>query len=195
MIVGFVGRLTEIKDLSHFIRVAAMYNNLSSVAKPAIKFVIIGDGHLRESLQLEAERLGVNDILSFLGNRTDIQGVYFGLDVVALTSMNEGTPLSLIEAMAAERAVISTRVGGVVDLLGEETETRDGFQICGRGIGVDPGSVDSYLSGLICLATDKKRRERIGAAGRDFVENRYDKKRLVEDIKDLYRELYLIHDA
>ena len=189
VLVGFVGRLTEIKDLSHLLRVAAMYNNLSHLAKPSIKFLIVGDGHLRESLQREAAGLGILETVMFLGNRTDISAVYSGLDIVALTSKNEGTPLSLIEAMAAERAFVSTRVGGVVDLLGDAREDAAGFRICERGIGVAPGSAESYLSALLRLAENKSLREEMGRAGRDFVEKQYSKQRLVTDIKELYREI------
>jgi len=189
VLVGFVGRLTEIKDLSHLLRVAAMYNNLSRSAKPSIKFLIVGDGHLRESLQREAEGLGVLETVIFIGNRKDISTVYSGLDLVALTSKNEGTPLSLIEAMAADRAFISTEVGGVVDLLGDVREDAGGFKICERGIGVEPGSTESYLSAVLRLAENKQLREKMGHAGRDFVEKHYSKQRLVADIKELYRDL------
>ena len=189
VLVGFVGRLTEIKDLSHLLRVAAMYNDLSRSAKPSIKFLIVGDGHLRESLKREAVGLGILETVMFLGNRTDISTVYSGLDIVALTSRNEGTPLSLIEAMAADRAFISTEVGGVVDLLGDVREDAGGFKICERGIGVEPGSTESYLSAVLRLAENKQLREKMGHAGRDFVEKHYSKQRLVADIKELYRDL------
>jgi len=189
VLVGFVGRLTEIKDLSHLLRVAAMYNNLSRSAKPSIKFLIVGDGHLRESMKREAVGLGILETVMFLGNRTDISTVYSGLDIVALTSRNEGTPLSLIEAMAADRAFISTEVGGVVDLLGDVREDAGGFKICERGIGVEPGSTESYLSAVLRLAENKQLREKMGHAGRDFVEKHYSKQRLVADIKELYRDL------
>ncbi|MGH9820588.1 MAG: glycosyltransferase, partial [Pyrinomonadaceae bacterium] len=189
IVVGFVGRLTEIKDVPHLLSVAAMYNNLPAAAKPSIKFVIIGDGHLRERLQEQAEQMGISRTITFLGNRHDAAKCYAGLDVVALTSANEGTPLSLIEAMASERAVISTVVGGVVDLLGIVHETMDGFQIRERGIGVDSRSTDAYLNGLIRLASDRDLRKKFGRAGSVFVRERYSKERLVKDIKNLYREL------
>ena len=78
--------------------------------------------------------------VTFIGNRRNIGAVYAGLDVVALTSLNEGTPLSLIEAMASRRPVISTLVGGVVNLLGDATEAHPGFAVHERGIGVEPGN-------------------------------------------------------
>jgi len=91
--------------------------------------------------------------------------------------------------MAASRAFISTEVGGVVDLLGDVREDAEGVKICERGIGVVPGSAESYLSALLHLAENKQLREDMGRAGRDFVEKRYSKQRLVVDIKKLYRDL------
>jgi glycosyltransferase involved in cell wall biosynthesis len=91
--------------------------------------------------------------------------------------------------MAADRAFISTEVGGVVDLLGDVREDAGGFKICERGIGVEPGSTESYLSAVLRLAENKQLREKMGHAGRDFVEKHYSKQRLVADIKELYRDL------
>jgi len=189
IVVGLVGRLTEIKNIELLLKVAAMYNDLPDDAKPSLKFVIIGDGHLRPILELTAEQLGVNGILTFLGNRTDTERLYKGLDIVALTSLNEGTPLSLIEGMASGRAVISTRVGGVIDLLGLMRDDYGGFQVCERGVGVEPGSVESYLNGLLLLARDVGLRKDLAKAGRHFVEEKYNKNRLVDEIKELYREI------
>src|SRR6185295_2230533 len=101
----------------------------------AVKFVVIGDGSLRKSLEEQANSLGLADDVVFVGSRRDIANFYPALDVVALTSLNEGTPLTLIEAMANARPVISTAVGGVVDLLGDPVQREAGelFQICQRG--------------------------------------------------------------
>lgn len=185
--VGVVGRLTEIKNLELFLKVAALAIRDSSGA--SIRFVIAGDGHLRKRLEDKAEALGISDSVIFLGNRSDIEAVYAGLDIVALTSLNEGTPLSLIEAMANGRPVIATKVGGVVDLLGHMEESHDGFEICERGIGIEPGSPENFLMGLIYLAKNERLRESLAQKGRAFVENTYSKERLVNDIKSLYRGL------
>ena len=187
VIVGFVGRLTEIKDISLYLQVAALV--LKEVEMPPIRFVVAGEGHLRARLEAEAEELGLGDSMVFLGNRTDTDRVYAGLDIVALTSLNEGTPLSLIEAMAAGRPVISTTVGGVRDLLGETTEQHEGFRVCERGIGIDSRSASDYTKGLIYLVKNEKLRERSAENGRLFVGAAYSKDRLVEDIKRLYRRL------
>ena len=187
IIVGFVGRLTEIKDVSLYLQVAALASRAPDL--PPIRFVVAGDGHLRPRLESEARELGLGETVVFLGNRTDAEAVYAGLDIVALTSLNEGTPLSLIEAMAAGRCVISTRVGGVRDLLGENVEENEGFSVCRRGIGVDGRSPEDFTKGLIYLAKNERLRERFADQGRDFVRQQYSKERLVDDISELYRKL------
>ncbi|HUR96585.1 MAG TPA: glycosyltransferase [Pyrinomonadaceae bacterium] len=187
ILVGFVGRLTEIKDVSLYLRVAALVQE--GTRQLRMRFAIVGEGHLRQALENEAKTLGMGDSILFLGNRTDMESVYAGLDIVALTSRNEGTPLSLIEAMAARRPVISTIVGGVRDLLGATVEERDGFRVCDRGVGIESRSADEYKKGLIYLAENERLRESLAESGREFVEAEYSKDRLVRDIAQLYRAL------
>ncbi|MEO7674171.1 MAG: glycosyltransferase family 4 protein, partial [Pyrinomonadaceae bacterium] len=189
ILVGFVGRLTEIKNISLLFQAAERYFAGSDTELPKLSFVVVGDGHLREPLEAEVEQRSLNNKVAFLGNRTDIEAIYAGLDIVALTSLNEGTPLSLIEAMASGRPVISTAVGGVIDLLGEVLETHDGFNVCERGIGVMPISGQGFLNGLIYLIKNEKLRESIIANAREFVRATYSKDRLVNDVRELYREL------
>ncbi len=156
---------------------------------PPVRFVSIGDGHLRESLEREAADLNVEDVVQFLGNRNDTDVFYAGLDLVALTSHNEGTPLSLIEAMANSRSVISTTVGGVVDLVGETIEENENCRVCERGVRVAPNDAEAFYKGLVHLVTDDKLRNESGARGKIFVASSYSKERLVTDIKNLYRDL------
>ena len=187
VLVAFVGRLTEIKDVSLYLRVAALVRETGDA--PAIRFAIVGDGHLRSRLELEAAELDLGDSVIFMGNRPDVAGAYAASDIVALTSLNEGTPLSLIEAMAAGRPVISTSVGGVRDLLGATVEEHDGFRVCERGVAIDTRSPDDYTKGLIYLTKSEKLRERLAESGLAFVRVQYSKQRLVDDIKQLYRSL------
>jgi len=138
---------------------------------------------------MEAARLNLGDTVRFLGNRTDTDVFYAGLDIVALTSLNEGTPLSLIEAMANRRAVISTSVGGVIDLLGNVCEITEGFTICERGIRVSSPNPEDFYAGLVYLAENTALREKIVGNGQQFVIQKYTKQRLVSNIKNLYRKL------
>ncbi|MCU1289301.1 MAG: hypothetical protein JWN60_1530 [Acidobacteria bacterium] len=186
--VGFVGRLTEIKNVPLLLKVADLYRRRKDESLPKLKFLIIGDGNLREELEKEAEALGLSEIVEFLGNRNDTDIFYAGLDIVALTSLNEGTPLSLIEAMANRRAVISTAVGGVVDLLGEVQTTGEGFAVCRRGVRIDSGAAEDFYKGLIYLAKNETLHKSLASAGKEFVEAKYGKDRLIGDIKNLYRD-------
>ena len=182
VLVGIVGRLTEIKNHELFLQIVAR-TNLENV-----RFVIIGDGSLRETLEQRAQELGIKEKVFFAGGRKDPEYFYPALDICALTSRNEGTPLTLIEAMANARPVIATTVGGVVDLLGNVVEGGE-FSVCERGIGVRPNDVDGFAAGLRRLIQDKTLRNELGQHGFEFVNSNYRKERLLEDIKNLYGQL------
>ncbi|HEX8287396.1 MAG TPA: glycosyltransferase [Pyrinomonadaceae bacterium] len=187
--IGFVGRLTEIKNVPLLLRVAETYRKRRDESLPKLKFLIIGDGNTRGELERDSERLGLSEIVKFLGNRNDADVFYAGLDIVALTSLNEGTPLSLIEAMANKKAVISTAVGGVVDLLGEVQSEENGFFVCERGVKINSNSAEDFYNGLIYLAKNETLQKSLAIKGNEFVESKYSVDRLVTDIKNLYREL------
>ncbi|HJX90277.1 MAG TPA: glycosyltransferase, partial [Pyrinomonadaceae bacterium] len=155
VLIGIVGRLTEIKNHQMFLEIVKRFRE--SQSDSPVRFVIIGDGSLRDGLENASRSLGLSDALIFAGERKDPEHFYPALDIVALTSRNEGTPLTLIEAMANERPVIATSVGGVVDLLGDVVE--DGaFRICNRGISVPPGNVNAFAAGLTLLVNNEELR-------------------------------------
>lgn len=189
LLVGFVGRLTEIKNISLLLRSIAASSRDEQHGESGLQCVIVGDGQLRPALESETRDLGIARLVSFLGDRRDPENAYAGVDIIALTSLNEGTPLSLIEAMASRRPVISTLVGGVPDLLGEVVEYSDGFEIRERGIGVPSADEKAFARGLRYLAQHQDLRSHLSHAGRIFVEEHYEKERLVNDIKSLYRNL------
>ena len=140
ILVGIVGRLTEIKNHRMFLNVVARLKEIDPACRRQgeVRFIVIGDGGLRYALELQKQLLGLEKDVIFVGGRKDPEYFYPALDVVALTSLNEGTPLTLIEAMANARPVVATSVGGVVDLLGDVVE--DGpYQVCRRGIAVPAG--------------------------------------------------------
>ena len=175
VLVGIVGRLTEIKNHQMFLNSVARLKNSTG---PKMRFVVIGDGSLRESLEQQARSLGLDGDVIFTGGRRDPEYFYPALDIVGLTSLNEGTPLTLIEAMANARPVVATAVGGVVDLLADD-----------RGICVPRGDEEAFASALQRLAADGQLQKDLGARGLEFVERVYKKERLIEDIKRLYGEL------
>ena len=190
LLVGIVGRLTEIKNHRMFLNVVARLKAIDPACRRqgAVRFMVIGDGLLREDLERQRQALGLDGDVIFVGNRTDPENFYPALDVVALTSLNEGTPLTLIEAMANARPVVATNVGGVVDLLGDVLE--DGpYKVCTRGISVPPEDEDAFVSALSRIIRDRSLRQELGSRGLEFVEVNYSKERLIEDIKGLYGEL------
>ncbi len=189
ILVGIVGRLTQVKNHSLFLRVAKRWQtDAEKNDLPPVRFIVIGDGDLRRNLEKEASELNLKNTV-FLGERNDEDVFYPALDIVALTSFNEGTPLTLIEAMANERPVISTAVGGVVDLLGAEEASEEGnlgYTIGLRGIAVRSDNAESFFEGLKRLVKDKKLRDNFATAGASFVRQKYSKERLLADIRRLY---------
>jgi glycosyltransferase involved in cell wall biosynthesis len=189
VLIGIVGRVTEVKNHELFLRAAALLKK--SPPTPA-RFVVIGDGNVLGQLQAQAASLGLADEVSFLGTRTDPEYFYPALDIVALTSLNEGTPLTLIEAMANARPVVATAVGGVVDLVGNPAgsdENSNGYRLCERGVLVASGDGEGFARGLERLIADLELREDLGRKGLEFVTRNYSKERLLADMARLYRGL------
>jgi len=174
-LIGIVGRLAPIKDVGTFLRAAAAVR----AAVPAARFAVVGDGEERGPLEAERARLGLEGCVFFHGWRRDMAAVYGDLDVVVNCSRNEGTPVALIEALAAGRPVVATRVGGTPDLLGDGR----------RGALVPPGDVAALAAGVV----DALRRSDPLLArmreGRAYVLAHHSSRRLIDDVDTLYREL------
>jgi glycosyltransferase involved in cell wall biosynthesis len=173
-LVGIVGRLAAIKDHETFLGMAAKL----AAARPDVSFVVAGDGSLRGSLEAKASGL-LGGRIRFLGWATDLPVLYGALDVVVLTSRNEGTPVALIEAGAAARPVVATDVGGVAEVV------RDGES----GFVVPPGDTAALAARVGTLLDDGDAARAMGLAGREWVRARFSSERLVEDLIALYGEL------
>jgi len=184
-LVGIVGRLCEVKNHAMFLQAVARLRQEGVRAH----FVIIGDGHLRPELEAQARQLNVMDCVSFTGFRDDVTELYADLDIAALTSLNEGTPFTLIEAMSCGVAVATTEVGGTVDLLGARQENTDGYSVWEHGLTAPSRDVESYVRALRRLLADVELRRLMGQRGQAFVLAQYSKERLIADIEKLYYEL------
>ncbi|MGH8598563.1 MAG: glycosyltransferase [Gammaproteobacteria bacterium] len=184
-LVGIVGRLCEVKNHALFIGAAAQLVDEGAEAR----FAIIGDGHPRAELERQASDLAVADRIVFTGFRDDVASLYPDLDIVALTSLNEGTPLTLIEAMSNGCAVVSTEVGGVVDLMGAKRDTVGDFSIWDHGITTPSRNLAAFTNALKYLIERPGLRREMGGRGREFIRSRYSKERLIADVERLYREL------
>lgn len=171
-IVALVARLVPVKNVSLFLRAMAQ------VEEPALA-VVVGDGEDRARLEAESAALGLGGRCRFMGWQHDVRAVYAAADVVTLSSLNEGSPVSIIEAMASARAVVCTAVGGVTDVV------RDGES----GLLVPSGDAESLARSITALLRDPARRARLGAAAQSAAHPRYDVSRLVTDITKLYDSL------
>lgn len=193
IIIGFVGRLVPIKNPELAIQV---FERLCQdhPGKERYRFMLAGDGELRSALERRVRQSGIGQQVTFVGWQEDLCRLYPRFDLILLTSLNEGTPVALIEAMAAARPFVAARVGGVADLMvGSEQVVRDAdgrplFSLFANGILVSPGNVNGFVAAVEHLLTDRTLMARMGSAGRQFVKDNFSKQRLVADMTALYRE-------
>lgn len=174
IVIGYVGRMVPIKDLTTLVRAFAAAQ--SSV--PQLRLALAGDGPERPAVEQLAKELGIIDRLHFLGWVDDLTILYATVDIFALSSLNEGTPVAAIEAMSAARAVVSTAVGGVPDVVDAGV----------TGLLVPAQDADAFAAALVQLASDSDLRRRMGRAGRVRARERYSHARLVSDIEAIYTQ-------
>jgi glycosyltransferase involved in cell wall biosynthesis len=175
--IGIVGRLVPVKNHNLFLE-AVRY--LSEYSTTPFRAFIIGDGEDREKLETYARELGLKaPLLNFTSWIKEIDVVMAGLDVVALTSINEGTPVSLIEAQAANKPIVSTRVGGIEDAV-IEGET---------ALLAAPDSPLSFCQKLQKIVDDPELRSGLSVKGNEFVTQRFNYQRLAAEMGSLYVNL------
>jgi glycosyltransferase involved in cell wall biosynthesis len=170
-LVGIVGRLVDIKDVGCALEVVREL--------PGVHLAVVGDGERRKALEQKAREASIAERVHFTGWREDVASVMAALDVALLTSRNEGTPVSLIEAQAAGRPVVATDVGGVRQVVADG-ET---------GLLAPPGDVETLRRHLRRLLDDRDLRALMGEKGRRRALERFGKERLVAEMAELYREL------
>lgn len=184
--IGIIGRLVPVKNHGLFLKgVAHVLANSSK----KIKAFIVGDGETRAALELQARELNISfsiesdsvhpHPLVFTSWRSDVDVINAGLDIITLTSLNEGTPVSLIEAQAASKPIVSTRVGGIGDIV---TEGKTALLS-------DVIDVHGFCRHLHRLVEDDELRKALGSDSSYTVMRRFGYQRLVRDTSDLYYEL------
>ena len=174
-VVGWVGRMTAVKRTDDVLRALKGLVDRSVDAY----LCLVGDGPDRDHLERYAHELGIVRRCLFLGYQDEVGRFYQAIDALILPSTNEGTPVSVIEALAAERPAVATRVGGTPDVIRAGV---DGFLVA-------VGDADALAEQLAVLARDPARRAEMGAEGRANVVERYAVERLVDDVDLLYRSL------
>ncbi len=186
VVIGIIGRIVPVKNHSLFVAAAAL---LLKQTNTKVKFIIIGDGDMRPLMENEFKAAGVDYAYYPRDQRpaqavciswqTEMDIVLAGLDIVALTSHNEGTPVSLIEAQAAARPLVSTRVGGVADVV---PDGESGFI-------TPPGEAAPFAAALRILTDDTNLRHQFGQRGQAYVKQLFSYQRLVGDMKAYYHQL------
>lgn len=186
-LVGIVGRLTAIKNHRLFLNGASIYIK-GGGAVPA-RFLIVGDGELKRELEEYAKRLGIDDRVTFTGWVKDMGEVYDALDLLALTSNNEGTPVTVIEAMASGIPVVATAVGGVPELLGGDYKggIADGVDIAERGLMIPPRDGGCLAKALSIVFSNGDMTRDVVERGKEFAHKNFGRQRLTGDIENLYK--------
>lgn len=173
-VVAIVGRLVPIKNHVLFVEAAERI----SMERPDAVFVVAGDGELRSMLEAESER-SLGGRIRFLGWTMDLSSLYAAADVVVSTSLSEGTPVALIEALAAGRPVVATDVGGVSEVV---EHGRNGFLAAS-------GDAEGLARAVLDLLEHDALRRRMGQVGRTVVAERYATDRVAGVTADLYARL------
>lgn len=174
-IIGIVGRITGIKNHKLFIDIAKLLHSENQ----RIHFLIVGDGELRSEMENYVSSIGMSNCIHFAGWIKETAKIYADLDIMLLTSKNEGTPVTIIEAMHYKIPVVSSKVGGVPDII---SHGRTGFLI-------DSFEPEDYLSSITKLLNDREIYNTIGNAANTSVNKEFTISRLLSDLTRLYHQL------
>lgn len=185
--VGMIGRIVPVKNVGMFIE---SWQQLQTIYGDKVHAFLVGDGEDRQKMEVLCRKLNIRfstpeasdtqASLTFTSWIHEADVVMAGLDIVALTSLNEGTPASLIEAQAAGKPIISTRVGGIPDIV-EENKT---------ALLVSSGNVKEFVEGLSYLINHEAIRNAMSQRGPQIAISRFHYTRLVDDMRNLYIELH-----
>lgn len=173
--IGTVGRMVPVKDFRLFLEIAAELRRHND----NICFSILGDGPMREELVKRAEKLGLQDCLRFEKPRPDPVPYYRSLDIYLNTSVHEGLPLSLLEAMACGKPVVAPNVGGIPELL---AQGEHGFLVTSR-------QVDAFAAPCLRLIHDKGLRLRLGELAAQHVARNFSSVEVTKAYRTLYCRL------
>lgn len=175
IVIGSIGRLDPVKNLDLLLEASA--DVLDRI--PNIEIILAGEGPSKEKLLQKAVRLGISNKVHFLGLRKDVPDLLSAIDIYTCTSDREGISLSILEAMAAERAIIATAVGGNLELI-ESGKT---------GLLIDRGDRPALAGAIAALANDTGHRQRLGRQAAQAVETNFSVERMLLDYDRLYHSL------
>lgn len=186
--IGIIGRIVPIKNHSLFLKA---FKQLRTSTKKKLRAFIVGDGEDRSKIESLAQELDIsyttatdNEVakkkpLTFTSWIKEVDWVIAGLDIITLTSKNEGTPVSLIEAQAANKPIVTTKVGGIEDIIIPNV----------TALLSENDSVDSFSNNILKLVEDVSLRQQMSQNGWNHVKDNFDYLQLVRKTKELYDNL------
>ncbi len=174
-VIGTMGRLHPVKGLDVFLRAARIIKDHGKRAK----FIIAGDGPLRDQLQALAQQCGLAHEVMFLGHRSDGNNILGLMDLFVLPSLSEGIPLVLLEAMALARPVVATAVGGIPEVVEHEIS----------GLLVAAGNHEDLAKGCLAVMDNPTLAQELGPAGRRRVEEAFSADVMAENVANVYKTL------
>lgn len=173
-VVGTVARLASQKGIIFFLRAASML-----VRDYKVNFVIVGGGPLRQQLKLEAASMGLNQRVVFTGERRDVPSILHAFNVFVLPSLTEGFPLAILEAMAAARPVVATRVGGIPEIVQDNN----------TGLLVEPSDSTGLALAIATLLADRQKAVAMGQAGQARVNEKFTSTNMVFRVEEEYKKV------
>ena len=175
-VIGSISRLDKAKGLAYLIRAARRVVD----AAPDVRFLLVGDGPDKEEFEHEVEELGLSANVIFAGHRSDVVAIQSMLDMQVFPTLWEGVPLTVFEAMASGRTILSTPVGGLGEVL------NDGH----TALFFEPENVDQLTAVILKILSDKKLADRLAINAKEE-SKKYNIRATVRNLESLYEELYL----
>ncbi|MEO7860656.1 MAG: glycosyltransferase [Nitrospirales bacterium] len=174
-LIGTVGRLTPVKGIPYLLQAAKILLQRGA----NVKVLIVGGGSIRQDLTAQTHQLGIADNVVFLGHREDTEALLHAMDIFSLPSLSEGIPMALLEAMAASRAVVASRVGGVPEII------EDGIE----GFLVEPMDVISLAERCRRLIESPEVSRKMGEQARKRIERDFSATAMADRVVSVYNEL------
>ena len=176
-IIGTVGMLAPVKDHITLLKAA---NKVVRV-RPDVVFLIVGGGELEGALKAEADKLGIENNVRITGFRNDVGSLLHVMDIFVLSSVSEGLPLCLLEAMASGKPVVATNVGGNPEIV---VNGETGFL-------VPPRDPDSLAASILSLLQDRRLASHFGMNGQRRVSERFRLERMIHSYHELYERVLM----
>jgi len=174
-VIGSVGRMVPVKGFDLFLAVA----KLIVTRRPDVRFLLVGDGPLKPGLESRSRVLGLASNVIFTGFRQDVTDLINCLDIFMMTSYHEGIPMALLEAMALKKAVVSTAVGGIGEVISNGKS----------GLLAEPGSSTELAQACLRILDDDALKVRLGAVAAQRIDDEFSIGTLTEMVSAIYRNL------